>query len=104
MRFATLAQVTVLADAIPRRYRALVLVAAYTGLRWGELAGLRAKRVDLLHRRITASCEPAGRSAWSPPIPCIRGSHRVQRVITSRTAPSAALLCRELFLPHLRVI
>ena len=74
MRFATVAQVTALADAIPRRYRALVLVAAYTGLRWGELAGLRVKRVDLLHRRITASCEPAGRSAWSPPIPCIRGS------------------------------
>jgi site-specific recombinase XerC len=63
-----------LADAIPRRFRALVLVAAYTGLRWGELAGLRVKRVDLLHRRITASCEPAGRSAWSLPIPCIRGS------------------------------
>ena len=35
--------------------RALVLVAAYTGLRWGELAGLRVKRVDLLHRRITVT-------------------------------------------------
>jgi site-specific recombinase XerC len=51
MRLATVAQVTALADAIPRRYRALVLVAAYTGLRWGELAGLRVKRVDLLHRQ-----------------------------------------------------
>ena len=30
-----------------RRYRALVLVAAYGGLRWGELVGLRVRRVDL---------------------------------------------------------
>ena len=36
MRFATVAQVTALADAIPRRYRALVLVATYTGLRGGS--------------------------------------------------------------------
>jgi integrase len=35
MRFATVAEVAALADAIPRRFRALVLVAAYTGLRWG---------------------------------------------------------------------
>jgi hypothetical protein len=42
MRFATVKQVAALADAIPPRFRALVLVAAYTGLRWGELAGLRS--------------------------------------------------------------
>ena len=41
MRFATVAEVAALADAIPPRFRALVLVAAYAGLRWGELAGLR---------------------------------------------------------------
>jgi integrase len=35
MRFASVAEVAALADAIPRRFRALVLVAAYTGLRWG---------------------------------------------------------------------
>jgi integrase len=55
MRFATVAQVAELAGAVPPRFTALVLVAAYTGLRWGELAGLRAKRVDLLHRRITVA-------------------------------------------------
>jgi integrase len=55
MRFATVAEVAALADAIPRRFRALVLVAAYTGLRWGELAGLRVKRVDLLHRQVTVA-------------------------------------------------
>jgi integrase len=55
MRFATVAQVAELAEAMPPRFKALVLVAAYTGLRWGELAGLRVKRVDLLHRRITVA-------------------------------------------------
>jgi integrase len=55
MRFATVAQVAALADAIDPRYRALVLVAAYGGLRWGELVGLRVKRVDLLHGRVTVA-------------------------------------------------
>jgi integrase len=70
MRFATVTQVAALADAIPPRFRALVLVAAYTGLRWGELAGLRVKRVDLLHRRITVAeqlLEVRGRLAFGPP-------------------------------------
>ncbi|MEO7836610.1 MAG: site-specific integrase [Acidimicrobiales bacterium] len=35
------------------RYRALVLAAAFTGLRRGELFGLTQTRVDLLHRTIT---------------------------------------------------
>ena len=55
MRFATVAQVAALADAIDPRYRALILVAAYGGLRWGELVGLRVKRVDLLHGRVTVA-------------------------------------------------
>ena len=52
MRFLTARDVATLADSIDERFRALVLVAAYCGLRWGELAGLRRHRVDLLHRRI----------------------------------------------------
>jgi integrase len=48
MRFLTPAEIARLADAIDQRYRALVLVAAYGGLRIGELAGLRRRRVDLL--------------------------------------------------------
>jgi hypothetical protein len=55
MRFLTPAQVAALADAIDRRYRALVLVGAYGGLRIGELAGLRAA---------AASTCCAGRSRW----------------------------------------
>jgi integrase len=54
MWVATVAQVAALAQAIDPRFRALVLVAAYAGLRWGELVGLRVKQVDLLHGRITA--------------------------------------------------
>lgn len=44
---ATVEQVYAIADAIKPWYRALVLVAATTGLRWGELIGLRRRRVDL---------------------------------------------------------
>lgn len=51
-RFLTAAQVATLADAIPDRYRALVLVAAFGGLRFGEAAGLRRRRVDVLRGRI----------------------------------------------------
>jgi len=46
-----------------------VQVAAYTGLRWGELAGLCVRRVDLLHRRITVAeqlLEVRGRLAFGP--------------------------------------
>jgi integrase len=48
MRFLTSGEVAILAEAIQPRYRALVLVGAYGGLRIGELAGLRRRRVDLL--------------------------------------------------------
>src|SRR4030095_1860803 len=47
-RFLTPAEVAALADVIRLPYRALVLVGAYGGLRIGELAGLRRRRVDLL--------------------------------------------------------
>jgi integrase len=49
MQAATPQQVRALADAVPARYRAMILVAAYGGLRWGELVGLRVRHVDLLH-------------------------------------------------------
>lgn len=52
MRFLTPEEVARLADAIAARYRALVLVGAYGGLRIGELAGLRRGRVDVLRSRV----------------------------------------------------
>lgn len=45
-RILTVDQVNAIADAIGKRYRALVLVAAYAGLRWGEAVGLRRMDVD----------------------------------------------------------
>jgi integrase len=73
MRFATVAQVAALADAIDPRYRALVLVAAYGGLRWGELVGLRVKRVDLLHGRVTVAEQwPRSTASSSPACPRLR--------------------------------
>src|SRR5690242_20669033 len=38
---ASISEVFALADAGRPRYRALVLLAAFCGLRWGELMGLR---------------------------------------------------------------
>lgn len=52
MRYLAPAEVASLADAIDPRYRALVFVGAYGGLRLGELAGLKRRRVDLLHGRV----------------------------------------------------
>ncbi len=46
-RIPTVEQVFDLADAVTDRYRALVLLAALSGLRRGELFGLRRKDVDI---------------------------------------------------------
>ncbi len=47
MRVVTPAQVEKLAEAVGPRWGALVLTAAYSGLRWGELAALRPGDIDL---------------------------------------------------------
>ena len=52
MKFLDPAQVETLASSMDPRYRALVLVAAYGGLRIGELAGLRRGHVDILNGRV----------------------------------------------------
>lgn len=51
----TVAQVWDLADAVEARYRALVLMAAFTGMRRGELFGLTRRRVDLLHKTVSVA-------------------------------------------------
>jgi len=43
----SVAQVYALADAVGLRYRALILLAAFSSLRWGELAALRPEDIDL---------------------------------------------------------
>ena len=44
----TVPQVFALADAIDQRYRALILLASFGSLRWGELAALRRADIDLI--------------------------------------------------------
>jgi len=64
------AQVRALADAMHPRYRALVLVAAGTGLRAGELFGLKVRHVDLLRGVVRVEQqlhELAGRIVVGPP-------------------------------------
>jgi integrase len=68
---ATAEQVWALADNIEPRFRAMVLTAAFCGLRWGELVGLARRHVDLLHGTITveraAVQRGTGRVELGPP-------------------------------------
>jgi integrase len=52
MLFLTADQVTGLAAAVHPNYRVLVLFAAYTGLRAGEIGALRVGRLDFLRGRV----------------------------------------------------
>lgn len=53
-RFLSLAEYEALEAAMPSdRDRCIVRLMAYGGLRWGEVAGLHAHRVDLRARRLT---------------------------------------------------
>ena len=44
----TIAQVYELADSVDRRYRALILLAAFGSFRWGEVSALRRGDIDLV--------------------------------------------------------
>lgn len=64
----TAEQVESLADTIDQRYRAMVLTAAGTGLRWSELAGLTVDRVDFLRRTLRVDRQLKRDSAeFAPP-------------------------------------
>ncbi len=52
MRFLSAAEVERLADAVDTRYRGVVFVGAYGGLRAGEIFALTAKRIDLNARTV----------------------------------------------------
>ncbi len=51
-QYLTHEEVEALAAAAGGERSTVVLVAAYTGLRWGELTGLRVRDVDMLRRRL----------------------------------------------------
>ncbi|MBI2168939.1 MAG: site-specific integrase [Actinobacteria bacterium] len=83
-RFVTAAQVEALAAAMPKRFRALPLVVAYGGLRWGEAVALRRRRVNLLHGRIEvaeAATEINGKLSWGLPKTHQIGSVDVPRFV-----------------------
>jgi len=70
MAFLTPLQINRLAEAVGPRWEALIMTAAYTGLRWGELAGLRLPRLDLERRTVTVTeqlTELSGQIEWGPP-------------------------------------
>ncbi len=63
-------KVLAIADAVPPHLRALVVVAAGTGLRQGEIFGLTVDRVDFLRRTIKVDRQLNGRSGaqtFGPP-------------------------------------
>jgi integrase len=70
MRHLTPAEIATLADAIDPRWRALVLLGAYGGLRIGEMLALRRRRLDLMRREVHVAetlYEIRGRHVFNPP-------------------------------------
>ena len=69
MRFLGPDEIERLADAIDPRYRTLVLLGAYGGLRAGEMFGLRRARLDLLRGsvRVTETAQEVGREFFYGP-------------------------------------
>ena len=67
----TIAQVYALADATDQRYRALVLLAMFTSLRWSELGALRRCDIDPAGRTVSVTRQLAevrgGGFAFGPP-------------------------------------
>jgi integrase len=77
-RFLSSSEVWALADAaaaypvpeVGEQYRVLILLLAFTGLRWGEASGLKVKCLDLMRRRISVErtlVEVRGTLQWSTP-------------------------------------
>jgi integrase len=67
----TIPQVYALADGVEQQYRALVLLAMFTSLRWGDLAALRRCAVDLDARTVRVVWQlteiRGGGMAFGPP-------------------------------------
>jgi integrase len=55
MRFLEASELERLSATVPERHRALVLVAGYLGLRWGEACGLKRARLNLLKGSLEVS-------------------------------------------------
>jgi hypothetical protein len=68
--FLTAVEVAKLADTIDQRYRGMVLLGCWGGLRFGKQVGLRVRCVNPLHGTVLverAVVEVAGRQLQGPP-------------------------------------
>lgn len=86
--YLTVEQAETLANAITERYKTLIRVFTYCGLRWGEATALRAKDIDLERKRLKVV------KAFSYP-----GGKRVEKDAKThekRTVPYPALMEEDL--------
>lgn len=70
MQFLNAVQVAALATAVGPEWSTLIMTAAFTGMRWGELAGLRPERVSIAGKTIAVVeqlTEVSGDLYWGPP-------------------------------------
>jgi integrase len=91
-RYLTHEQVAALADECGD-HRLAVLILAYCGIRWSEMAGLRVKRLDLMRRRIEvaeAVTEVRGALVWGTPKNNQRRSVPVPKFLVSDLAAHVA--------------
>src|SRR4051812_14862756 len=81
-----------LADAMPARYRAMVLTQAGLGLRVGELLALRVDNVDFLRRtvRIEAQFAPKAKQLSEPKTPRSRRTVPLPQVVADALAAHLA--------------
>ncbi len=73
-------EVLALADAVPARYRGLVLLAAGTGLRQGEAFGLMLAKVDFLRRLLRVDQQLVLRARHAPVLAPPKTDASVRRV------------------------
>ena len=88
-RYLDHTEVAVLAKAC-EDYAPLVRLLAYTGLRWGEAAALRVKRIDLGRRRLVVAesvTEVNGRLVWGAPKTHARRTVPLPRFLVSDLEP-----------------
>jgi len=94
MRVLTPAEIHDLADAIAPRFRSFVYLAAYSGLRFGELAALRPADVDLtravVHVRSTLEPTPQGFRRAAPKTNSSRRTVRIPRGVANILADHLA--------------
>ncbi|MDR1442884.1 MAG: site-specific integrase [Bifidobacteriaceae bacterium] len=80
----TLAELRIIADAVPSRYKCMVLVAAWGGLRFGELTALTRAGIDL--------------SSGAPKVYVSAGAHRIDGQVVL-TEPKSEAGKRTVHLP-----